>query len=101
MGDRVAFRSMYRTSDWMDCSREACELTYCSSGRICLQHQLETHRDNQRTSSRIHTKDSVFLKAVGEDKYLNCAGTQCGLVAECEGSARGSSSGESGNSGKR
>ena len=101
VGDRVAFRSMYRTLDWMDCSREGCELTYCSPDSICLQHQLEIHRDNQRTSSRIQTKDRVFLKAVGEDKYLNCAGTQCRLVAECEGSAQGSSSGESGNCGKR
>ena len=101
VGDRVAFKSMFRTSDWMDCSREACELTFCSPDRICLQHQLEIHRENQRTSSRIQTKDKVYLKAVGEDKYLNCAGTQCRLVAECEGSAQGSSSGESGSCGKR
>lgn len=101
VGDLVAFRSMFRTLDWMDCSREACELTYCSHGSICLQHQFEIHRENQRTSSRIQTRDKVYLKAVGEDKYLNCAGTQCRLVAECEGSAQGSSSGESGSCGKR
>lgn len=102
VGDLVAFKSLYRKLERMDCSRDFCELSYCPGNIICLQHQLEIHRENQRTSLRIQTKDKVYFKSPGEDKYLNCAGTQCRLVAECEGSAQGSSSGESGLScGKR
>lgn len=89
VGDRVEFRSLYRTSDWIRCSTEACRLSPCDSEDFCRENQLEILRENQQTSPRIQTKDKVYFKAIDVEEYLDCTGAVCRLVAECEGSGCG------------
>ena len=51
VGDRVELRSLFRTSDWIHCTQEECQLEPCTIGGVCPQ--LEINRVNEGNSPRI------------------------------------------------
>ena len=104
-GYKVVLRDTYRNK-FLDCSREeGCRLTNCNDSplkditnytkELCPVHHLEIFAVDKKLNARIQTTDLFYIKAVNEEKYLNCNGKSCKLVTISEDSTDCSSIDES------